>query len=62
MIFSLSADFFFHFFFKINFFKIYSQEYYLRVSNSLDRKQAQHSVSVGPDLGINCLQRNIISR
>ena len=43
------------FFQKINFFKIFYQEYNWS-SNSFDPDQDQHSV--GPDLGPNCLQRS----
>ena len=42
------------FFFKINFFYKFFQEY--RVSNGLDTDQDRHSV--GPDLYLNCLQRS----
>ena len=40
-------------FFKINFFKKIFQEHYQSV-NGLDTDQGQ--LSVGPDLGLNCLQ------
>ena len=42
------------FFFKINFFKIFSFSNTIKGSNSLDPDQAQHFV--GPDLDPNCLQ------
>ena len=45
---------FFYFFFKINFFKNFLGNA-IKVSNSLDPDQDQHSV--GPDLCPNCLQR-----
>ena len=45
-----SADFF-----KSTFSKNSSIRNTIRVSNSLDPDQAQHSV--GPDLGLNCLQK-----
>ena len=41
-------------FFKINFFEKKIRNT-IRVSNSLDPDQARHFV--GPDLGLNCLQR-----
>ena len=41
--------------FTSNFFKKFVHEYHIRVSNRLDPDQTRHIV--GPDLGLNCLQR-----
>ena len=42
-------------FFKINLFKKFFQEHYIRVSKGLDSEQDRLCIS--PDLGPNCLQR-----